>query len=160
MPNVDILNLKEYLRIASAICNKFKPPLINPIEEHCEIARKMLEKAKQPNHLKEKVLQDKTLGKRARQWVPLNEARHYDTFPTLTEDYLRSLTFGVYQLKQAPNYADQHLGDGDVDTYLHIISATMIQAKIQSRHTSNKQYFLWLEIDDTDLSNPVHGWYC
>lgn len=32
-------------------------------------------------------------------------------FPFLSGDYLRSITFGVYQLSQAPNYADQHLKD-------------------------------------------------
>ncbi|CAG2205759.1 unnamed protein product [Mytilus edulis] len=145
VPNIDILNLKEYLRIVGAICNKFKPPLITSVEEHCDIARSMLEKSKQPNLLQERVLKDKALGKRSREWVPLHDCKHYDNFPKLTVDYLRSLTFGVYQLYQAPNYADQHLdNDGDIDIFLHTVSSSIVQAKIQSRHTSCKQYCLWL----------------
>ena len=30
-------------------------------------------------------------------------------FPVLTEEYLRSLTFGIYQLKQAKSYSREHI---------------------------------------------------
>lgn len=118
VPNVDILNLKEYLRIVCAICNKFKPPLITSVDEHCDIARRMLEKVCQPNYLQEKVNQDRSLGQLAREWVPLHECTYYDNFPVLIESYLRSLTFGIYQLNQAPNYTDQHMLNGDIYTTL------------------------------------------
>ena len=32
-------------------------------------------------------------------------------FPQLTEDYIRQLTFGVYQLKQARSYTREHIND-------------------------------------------------
>ncbi|CAC5394130.1 unnamed protein product [Mytilus coruscus] len=140
---------------------RYMPPLITSVEEHCDIARSMLEKSKQPNPLQERVLKDKALSKRAREWVPLYDCKHYDNFPKLTEDYLRSLTFGVYQLYQAPNYADQHLdNDGDIDIFLHTVSSSFVQAKIQSRHTSCKQYCLWLEFNEDNDTHPVNGWFC
>lgn len=161
VPNTDILNLRQYLRIVGALCNKFRPPLITSVESHCKIAQRMLEISKQPNILQEKISQDKTLSKRSRDWVPLQECRHYDYFPRLSEEYLRSLTFGVYQLKQAPHYADQHLVNGDIDIFIHSVNATIVQAKLQSRHTSSKQYMLWIEIgDETNTTDPIQGWYC
>jgi hypothetical protein len=32
-------------------------------------------------------------------------------FPSLTEEYVRSLTFGTYQIKQAKPYTREHLDD-------------------------------------------------
>ena len=70
----------------------------------------MLSRAKQPNLFQEQVLKDKSLHKRAKEWAPLNNCKEYnDDFPSLSDDYLLSITFGVHQIKQAPHYADQHL---------------------------------------------------
>ena len=38
----------------------------------------------------------------------------------MSDDYLRSMTFGVYRLSQAPYYADQHLSDGELTKLLMI----------------------------------------
>lgn len=81
-------------------------------------------------------------------------------FPFLSEDYLRSITFGVYQLSQAPYYADQHLKDGELDIKVNKTSNEYIRGKIQSRHTSSKTYFLWIKIKLDVPHNPLVGWYC
>ena len=82
------------------------------------------------------------------------------TFPRLSDDYLRSITFGVYQLSQAPHYADQHLSDGELDIKVNKTSPDYIRGKIQSRHTSARKYFLWIKINQDNLQDPVVGWYC
>ena len=65
------------------------------------------------------------------------------TFPRLTDEYLRSLTFGVYQVKQALSYSSEHVSsDGGYDLYACQFLPNILQAKIQSRHTSSKSYFL------------------
>ena len=79
------------------------------------------------------------------------------TFPCLRDDYLRSITFGIYQLSQAPHYADQHLCKRELD--INKTSHDYIRGKIQSKHTSARKYFLWIKINQGNLQDPVVGWY-
>lgn len=78
-------------------------------------------------------------------------------FPFLSGDYLRSITFGVYQLSQAPYYADQHLKDLNIK--VNKTSNEYIRGKIKSRHTSSKTYFLWIKINLNVQHDPLVGWY-
>ncbi len=43
--------------------------------------------------------------------LPLEDTHAVPNFPKLTEDEVRSLTFGVYQVKQAENYVNSHLDE-------------------------------------------------
>lgn len=70
-------------------------------------------------------------------------------FPVLSEDYLRFLTFGVYQIKQAFSYKLENLDDGGM------IGKTMpiiIQGKNPSRHVYSKSYYLWVQFDSKGSS--------
>ena len=82
------------------------------------------------------------------------------SFPTLSMDYLYNLTLGTYQLKQARHYTDEHFNhDGDYQVDLHSDAPDFVRARIQSRHVGSKRYFLWIEYDENDLSDPIKGWY-
>lgn len=82
-------------------------------------------------------------------------------FPVLSEDYLRSLTFGVYQIKQAFSYTLEHLDeDGGYDIFVGKTMPNIIQGKIQSRHVSSKSYYLWVQFDSEDELDPIKFWYC
>ena len=84
-------------------------------------------------------------------------------FPVLTEEYLRSLTFGIYQLKQAKSYSREHtLEKGGYEKYVSQTSPDIIQGKIQSRHVSSKMHYLWIQYDGNDKEDPtcIKYWYC
>ena len=71
----------------------------------------------------------------------------------MSDGYLRSITFGVYQLSEAPHYADQHLSDGELDIQAH----DYMRGKIQFRHTSARKYFIWIKINQDNLQDPAVG---
>ena len=56
-------------------------------------------------------------------------------FPILSESYLRSLTFGVYQVKETFSFACEHLDeDGGYDIFVGKTMPNIIKGEIQSRH--------------------------
>ena len=110
--NRDIPHLKEYIDIVAVICNCFRLPLQQSREVDCDIARKLVERSKMPNLVQREVESLVHLTKSV--WQNIESIDF--TFPCLSDDYLRSITFGVYQLSQAPNYADQHLSDGELQS--------------------------------------------
>ena len=162
VPNVDISNIKHNLHIVAALCNKYKPPLRKSSDEDCKIAEQMLQKAKQPNNLQQRILTDKRLQKRSKSWKPLDDNTAAAEFPKLSESYIRSITFGIYQLKQCPNYADQHLSEGDMNIRVSTVARGLLQATIQSRHTGSKLYSLWIQYDEcaTSMEDQIQEWYC
>ena len=82
-----------------------------------------------------------------------------DNFPEFTEAELKDLTIGIYQLKQAKSYMDKHFGaKGSYEIMAHKEDDGVLKAQIRSRHTSNKTYNLWVK--DTQVLNPLTGWYC
>ena len=70
------------------------------------------------------------------------------------------MTLGIYQLSQAPNYADQHLSDEGLYIKVKKTSHDYIREKIQSRHPSARKYLLWIKINQDNLQDPVVTWYC
>ena len=78
----------------------------------------------------------------------------------MSDGYLRSITFGVYQLSEAPQYTDQHLSDGELDIQVNKTSHDYMRGKIHFRHTSARKYFIWIKINQDNLQDPVVGWYC
>ncbi|WAR15573.1 hypothetical protein MAR_005678 [Mya arenaria] len=78
-----------------------------------------------------------------------------EDFPRLTEDILRTLTCGVYQLKLCPGYIQEHL-EGDEDIRVHKERSGLIRVRLQSRHVSAKQYNLWIKFNNYEIL----GWYC
>lgn len=58
-------------------------------------------------------------------------------FHVLSEDYIRALTFGLYQLKQSKSYTREHLSnDGSYNFEFIKEDINMIQVKINSRYLS------------------------
>ena len=81
----------------------------------------------------------------------MDESDALPGFPVLTEEYLRLLTFGIYQLKQAKSYWREHINeDWGYEIYVSQSSPDIIQGKIQSRHVSSKMYYLWIQYDRKD----------
>ena len=159
--NTQIPFIGDYVRIVGSIINAFRPSLAYDSDKDIEISQKMLEKSKLViNPLKEMFVKS---GKR----ILSNKMKKMDAsdalpgFPVLTEEYLRSLTFGIYQLKQAKLYSREHINEkGGYEIYVSQTSPDIIQGKIQSRHVSSKMYYLWIQYDGKDKEDPIKYWYC
>ena len=66
---------------------------------------------------------------------------------------------GIYQLKLAESYTDEHFDDnGLYEIMTHKEENNIIKAQIRSRQTSSKTYTLWIEYNQG--LNPITGWYC
>ena len=76
-------------------------------------------------------------------------------FPRLDENELRNITCGVYQLKQATSYIQEHL-DGNCKILVHKDDEKLIHIKPQNRHVSTKCYTLWIQYSESEIT----AWYC
>ncbi|XP_056019713.1 uncharacterized protein LOC125672361 [Ostrea edulis] len=113
--------------------------------------------AKQSNDLQEFV-QKYGLDKRSMKWVKLDAASDDNMpFQKLSEEEIRDLTIGVYQLKTAKSYSAEHFTEqGLFEVLVSDGISNIISAKIQSRQISAKKYALWVKYNDVTIS----AWYC
>lgn len=155
-----IPSIGDLVKIACGILNKYKCALARQLENE-EMAQKMLDRSTLENHVKTFV-EENNLARRRSVYTPLNAVDNLDDFPKLSYDSVRDITLGVYQLKQAPSYTKQHLSDsGSYDFLLCKEYPTLIQVKIQSRHSKALIHMLWIQYSTDEACNqPITGWYC
>ncbi|XP_062577231.1 uncharacterized protein LOC134239089 [Saccostrea cucullata] len=155
LPTNQIPFIGDYVRIVCALSNRFSPPLSksNNTEADDAEAAKMLYLSKQVNNLK-RMVQENGLNRRSTQWQTVLECE-IQNFPMFDEDQLRNLTCGTYQLKLSRSYIQEHI-EGGCDIFFHKENDRLLKVKIQSRHTSSKQYLVWIEYSDYS----VEAWYC
>lgn len=158
IPNTQIPYIGDYVRIVSALCNAYKPPRKQAASADDQIiAQRMLALSKKENTLQKRV-ESNGWNRKTVIWEEL-VAESLEDFPQLTMEDLRRVTIGVYQLKQAASYTREHLTDeGDYILYSHKEEADIVRVRIQSRHTSAKQYQLWIQYENG--FDPIKGWYC
>lgn len=169
-----------YVKIVTAALNCFRPPIFKSSDPKKEekLARIIKARVNTNNQLQTSV-EEKPLNSRCK-WEQIDETQI--DFPRMTEDQLRELCFGVYQIKQARTYAEAHLNKNDGDYQLEVTkhSDTIIRCKINSRHSGTTQYCCWIEYtmddvcssdsdsdDDDDIlaakfyeRQPIKAWYC
>ncbi|XP_033732853.1 uncharacterized protein LOC117322192 [Pecten maximus] len=109
------------------------------------------------NALQERV-KEENLERRTVAWKSLSSnSIELTDFPSMSEEELRNLTIGVYQLKLARSYTHEHLAeDGEYVIMVNDGTAGLLRARIQSRHTSSKTYLLWIDYSPA----VINGWYC
>jgi len=82
-------------------------------------------------------------------------------FPLLTETFIRTFTFGIYQLKKAKSYTVEHLASHDDYTIEHLENEkNLIRVKIPSRHKSQKIYNIFIRFSLRSKQKPIEAWYC
>lgn len=146
----------DFLRIVCAICNCFRPALAARDPEGEVVAKQMLERAKLPN-LVQQVVESENLILRRSVYKEIDAADDIGDFPRLSLDQLRDITLGVYQLKLAPHYKEEHLSaDGTYMMYVCRDKPDLLRVKIQSRHSNSTLHTLWIQYS----LNQVAGWYC
>lgn len=100
------------------------------------------------------MVEAKQLPKRGKVWQKADEMTLAD-FPKLSEEQLRELTLGVYQLRLSSSYMQEHL-DGNCDIYFYAEKPYLLCVKMQSRHVSSRQYMLWIRYTHVG----IEAWYC
>ena len=78
-------------------------------------------------------------------------------FPQLSEEDLRSLTMGIYQLKQSYSYSVEHCDEeGLYEIYVGKAMDDILCVRIQSRHTKSKKYLLRVQYQITDSTRQIY----
>ncbi|XP_052792092.1 uncharacterized protein LOC128226248 [Mya arenaria] len=159
IPNSQIPYAGDYTRIVAAICNKYRSPLIaGNDEDDLLTAARLISMSRRENLLQARVEEEgldhltKSSG-----WALLSEPGVVPDFSKLDESDLRTLTVGVYQLKLAPSYVQEHLDEhGNFDIFVREQSPGLLCIKIQSRHMSAIRYKCWVGYNE----GAINGWYC
>lgn len=99
-------------------------------------------------------VEQNNLERRSAKWTSVGDCDLAD-FPHLTDEQLRTLTCGIYQLKLCSSYIQEHV-DGDSDIHVYKDDRNLVRVRIQSRHTSSKKYMLWIKYNATEIC----AWYC
>ena len=160
LPNHHIPYIGDYVRIIAAICNKYRPPLKTDDADDEEIAKKMLERAKLKRNPLKALVERMGIKPLVSKWQKVDGSDGNVDFPELSEQYLRSITLGIYQVKQAKAYTEEHLsGDGMYDMFISKARSDLHCIKIQSRHRTAKKYLVWIKTSK-NTRDPVDSWYC
>ena len=162
LPNSYLPFIGEYVAIVAAMCNAFRPDFVKQDTEDITVAEEMLKRAQtETNKVQKRVTREGLLSKRVLfEDISDDAACARYNFPQLSEDDLRRLAFGVYQLKQVQCYASQHhTADGAYTISAHRSSKILIHAKIQSRHTGIKVYHVFIQYRQRSIE-PIVGWFC
>ncbi|GBP88771.1 hypothetical protein EVAR_65370_1 [Eumeta japonica] len=152
VPNSQIPYIGDYVRIICAVLNAFHPARIKNTEDDEIIAQRMLDLVERPNYLKQMVEEKGWMRKKAI-WTKLTDTDLQD-FPRLTWDELRQLTIGIYQLKQSQSYTQEHLNEeGMYSIYIHREDDSVLRVQLRSRHTSSKNYNIWIKTERSNISH-------
>lgn len=95
--------------------------------------------------------------RRSSLWKAMDADDVATDFPILTEEEIRNITLGTFQVKMAKAYSHELLKeDGAYDILRAEDVQNIIGAKIQSRHVSTKKYQCWVHHGE----GAILSWYC
>ncbi|CAF3180128.1 unnamed protein product [Rotaria sp. Silwood2] len=150
--NSTIPQVRDYLRIACALVNAYRSSAISSFMNDDIIVTKMLENLHEPNLLRVRI-NDEIL-----RWVD-GDASQLVNFPVLSIDQIRTITVGVFQLKQARSYCEEHCStthlDNRADFPLQICvnDPQLIRIRFKSRHSNTKTYYTYISFSTQDILN-------
>ena len=163
------IHLRDFYLIASGILNRYHGQILM-IGVDDDLARRMRERANEPNRVKE-LVDERGLRARGGDWVRL-DAGHVPHFPRITEEQLRELTFGTYQIKLAPSYVqDKMTRDRDDEFQLDTRNddPQLIRVRVYSRFTNRLKHQIFITFDhnqrpsgafEVDVYALITGYYC
>lgn len=164
--------------IAAALVNRLKSmrPKQNPSDLHIdELSRKMLERLNTPNFLHEAL--------KGNSFAAVIRAKKYQifdtplTFPTLSIDDLKNVSFGIYQINQAKLYVYEHFQANDNQFIVYTfpeenvrywkeyvpedIKSILIMIDIKSRFVNARKYRSFVLFNPEGCSaNAILGYFC
>ena len=146
-------------RIASFLNNKFGKRLDSDSELFDQIVNQMGSRKSTENTLANKV-ETERLGRRKVPFQPLS-SDHIADFPELTENELKILFTGSYQLKQAVSYVAEMMDDYN-KIQISCIKETpnILKSEVRSRHTNPKLYKCFIEYQPNSIGPSGITRYC
>ncbi|CAF4189825.1 unnamed protein product [Rotaria sordida] len=149
--------LKQFKFFNQTIQNK---ALIKSKPEDRELAASMLALVNKRNEVQDMILEKNLLSKTV--WKKIDSS-NYLNFPMLSEEELREITFGVFQIKRARSYAEEHILTTDLSSTVinyELQTCTkipnLIKVRMQSVHSRRKSY----ESTIHHSKDEIKGWYC
>ena len=104
-----------------------------------EVVKRMLRMQNAPNTLGEEAAAN-NWSRVQRPWIDVTSDSIVD-FPDLTEEQLKILFTGSYQLKQAVSYLAEMLDEADtMNLKYHRDNTNILKLQVQSRHSNANKY--------------------
>ncbi|CAF4500569.1 unnamed protein product [Rotaria sp. Silwood2] len=150
--NTTIPQIRDYLQIACALVNAYRASAISSFSNYDQIATKLLAHLHEPNLLRTR------LNNEVLRWSN-DDASNLVGFPILTIDQIRLITVGIFQLKQARAYSEEHCSATDLnnqaDFPLQICNTDgqLIRIRFQSRHSNAKLYYTYIQFSTEEILN-------
>ncbi|CAF3025401.1 unnamed protein product, partial [Rotaria sp. Silwood2] len=150
--NSTIPQVRDYLQIACALVNAYRAPVISSSSNDDRIAVQMLTCLHEPNLLRLR------LNNEILHWSN-NDSSDLVGFPILTLDQIRLITVGVFQLKQARSYSEEHCSTTDLNNYAEFplqicqTDPQLIRILFQSRHSKRKTYYTYVQFTKDEIQN-------
>ena len=149
LPKIGIM-----LRIACHINNMYGKRLSSDRHMQDEVVKRMLRMQNAPNTLGEEAAAN-NWNRVQRPWIDVTSDSIVD-FPDLTEEQLKILFTGSYQLKQAVSYLAEMLDEADtMNLKYHRDNTNILKLQVQSRHSNANKYRCY--IDYVPNSHGVEG---
>ncbi len=158
IPNCLVPYIGPCVRIGSAALNCFRYPGIEYNMEDEAEALAMLAKARETrNPLADKIMFGdgpvKLSSRSKQQWTPMEAAEDLGGFPKLTEQDIRRITFGPYQIRMAQHYAAEHINqNGDFVFEVSKLNNDIVRCQIQSRHQNSVKYKLAVQFTESAIT--------
>ncbi|CAF5116027.1 unnamed protein product, partial [Rotaria magnacalcarata] len=161
IPNSSLCFLCNYIDITCALINAYGSRCVQDIHSGNEMATQMLQKCQTTHPVQLRLLE---LLETKLRW------KKYDAqlliFPELTEQELRNLCYGTYQIKQAKSYIREHLTqsplvDNDIEFIIELCAQhnDLVRARFESCHCNNKNHIATVQFE-LYMESPISGWYC
>ncbi|CAF0975999.1 unnamed protein product [Didymodactylos carnosus] len=109
VPNSTLPYIFDYISIVAALINAFQPPCIQDTANDQYTAGEMLQRRNKKNVLEEK-LNDKEFLK-VKKWEKMEDATAAPKFPPMRLAVLNDITLGVFSVKQAISYVNEHIDE-------------------------------------------------
>lgn len=155
LPKVGLL-----CRIACFLQNQFGQRLESDKGMTEEVVKFMQERRLKTNSLSEEILQNKW----SRRKVPFAELTSEDIldFPEMTEDDLKMLLTGSYQLSQAVSYLAEIMDNqGHLKVQYLKESPNIIKLQVRSRHISSKTYRCYIDYAPNNVGyDGISRYFC
>ncbi|CAF4010586.1 unnamed protein product [Adineta steineri] len=153
---------RDRLGIVYALINKYYRLAIENIEEGESIGQRMREIWNVENTF-QKYLREINQATTLR-WSKYDAAMCF--FSTLTEEDVRNLTFGSYQIRMAKSYIADHLQQSYINDKQLAFTVELcerhddlVRVPFQSRHSNRKKYIATIQFNEQD-EKPITEWYC
>lgn len=159
IPNQTLPKVGTYFRIAALLNNMFGKKFDSDIANKDDILNQITISNKSDNSLMDRI---ETLGYfKKRSAFKKLDSSSVENFPQFTDEQLKILFTGTYQMKQAISYLAEHMMDQTFSIELCLQEDHLIKTRIQSRHQSSKSYINFIKYDPSISGiESITGYTC